>query len=100
MPRRRYARFVVLPALLIAAGTTVLVVEALGMHINYLATVLGGLLVTSGISLGNLSLIWATREPADAMWRDGYDCGYRAGLEAGEERTRPTVVPIRRRPTG
>jgi hypothetical protein len=55
------------------------------------------LAMLAAIGLTNLIVVWSTREPADAMWRDGYDLGYQRGLEAGTEQVRPTVVPIRRR---
>ena len=101
MPRRRfYRRLAIVPAVLGLAGAVMFIAEGAGRHAEYDLIIYGAVLMLAAIGLTNLIIIWGTREPADAMWRDGYDVGYRAGREEEREYTRPTVVPFRRDAAG
>lgn len=103
MPHRRPVsrrRLILLPVLLVLTGAGLLITEAVSHSANLDLILYGIVAMLAGIGLANLALIWTTREPADMMFRDGYDLGYRRGLDDGREQSRPTVVPIRRRDAG
>jgi hypothetical protein len=97
MPRTRYSRrrLLILPTVVVIIGLVILTVKLLDPDVH-LVLAYGTLLITSGISLTNLVLIWTTREPADVMFRDGYDLGYQAGLTVGQREGSRVVVPLRR----
>jgi hypothetical protein len=79
------------------SGGALIVVEAIGRRSDIDLVLYGMVAMLAAIGLSNLIIIWATREPADVMFRDGYDLGYQAGLDAARRSVGANVVPLRRR---
>lgn len=97
MPRRRYAKLVIIPAVIGLLGAVLMVGATIADHRATEDDVArwGMVAMLASIGLTVLIVVWRTREPADVMFRDGYDLGFQAGLKAGREEVRPTLRSIR-----